>query len=539
MDKAKWNRSVRRLTWNVKHNGGGRGGGRLLIFLLAAALVVMTAKLFGGLPKRLGEELAEGAAALNQRLGERMLLQNRPLLSYIRGGEEARGTFRFMSEQLFGRELSFEEVQETGGESADRTSGGENTYPSPNDGTNTEAAGSGSSSYPESISGGDGTGNNKENPSEDGSGADDIPSHDKQGEENKGTGDKELVQIGESLLDQVKAENEGYGSYLPVGYVHGNIERLPVSSSESGQPGGAGTGSGGSGPAGGDLVGSANTEGPGGAPGESGAAGISAAKLLLENNYPLEKLSDSSYLLSNYYIVDSVTSAVPELFDGSRLLAEDLTIGKGTAGEKQEGYQILIYHTHASEGFSDSRPGEVMDTVRGPGEKLAEYLRAHGYTVYHDMTAYDRKDGKDNRNYAYTTARPKIEEFLAEHPEVEVIIDLHRDSGAKRVTEIDGKKTAKIMLFNGLCRNSSGPIADLENPNLVGNLSFSLQLNLVGRVLYPDLMYRIYLKNYRYNQHFRKRSLLIELGTEQNTVQEAYNAMEPLAELLDTVLRKQ
>ena len=179
-----------------------------------------------------------------------------------------------------------------------------------------------------------------------------------------------------------------------------------------------------------------------------------------------------------------------------------------------------------------------MDTVRGPGEALAEYLRGYGYTVYHDMTAYDRKDGKDNRNMAYSTARPQIEAFLEKHPEVEVIIDLHRDSGAKRVATIDGKKTAQIMLFNGLCRNASGPIADLENPNLERNLGFSLQLNLTGRVMYPNLMFRIYLKNYRYNQHFRPRCLLVELGTDQNTVEEAYNAMKPFAEILDMVLSK-
>ena len=119
---------------------------------------------------------------------------------------------------------------------------------------------------------------------------------------------------------------------------------------------------------------------------------------------------------------------------------------------------------------------------------------------------------------------------------MEVIIDLHRDSGARRATTINGKKTAQVMLFNGLCRNASGPIDYLDNPNLSGNLAFSLQTNLVGRVLYPDLMFRIYLKNYRYNQHFRERCMLIELGTDQNTVQEAYNAMEPLADILNTVL---
>ena len=250
--------------------------------------------------------------------------------------------------------------------------------------------------------------------------------------------------------------------------------------------------------------------------------------------YNMEELSDFEFLFENFYTMDKTTTISPEDLNAETLLAKDMRIDKSV-----EGPQILIYHTHASEGYADSKSGEVMDTVRGPGEALAEYLRGYGYTVYHDMTAYDRKDGKDNRNQAYSTARPQIEAFLEEHPEVQVVIDLHRDGGAKRVATVNGKKTAQVMLFNGLCRNASGPIDYLENKNLSGNLAFSLQTNLVGRVLYPDLMFRIYLKNYRYNQHFRERCMLIELGTDQNTVEEAYNAMEPLAQILDTVLRGQ
>ena len=56
--------------------------------------------------------------------------------------------------------------------------------------------------------------------------------------------------------------------------------------------------------------------------------------------------------------------------------------------------------------------------------------------------------------------------------------------------------------------------------------------------LYPDFMTKIYLKGYRYNLHLREKSLLIELGTDLNTVQEAQNAMEPLAEVLNEVLNE-
>lgn len=258
---------------------------------------------------------------------------------------------------------------------------------------------------------------------------------------------------------------------------------------------------------------------------------VVSVRKLLNTEYSLEKMKNLNYLLANFYIVDSSTKATASLFQTDILLNKDLTLEKN-----KEDVQILIYHTHASEGYSDSRPGEEKDTVVGPGEYLTELLRAKGYKVYHDKTAYDRKDGKDNRNYAYSTARPSIEAYLKKHPSVEVVIDLHRDGGTKRVAMVNGKETAQVMLFNGLCRNANGPIADLENPYILDNLAFSLQTNLVGRSMYPGLMYKIYLKNYRYNQHLCPRYLLIELGTQQNTVQEAYNAMEPLAEILNQVL---
>lgn len=268
--------------------------------------------------------------------------------------------------------------------------------------------------------------------------------------------------------------------------------------------------------------------------GDRNDRGTSAVSLssLLNTEYSIEKMKNLNYLLANYYIVDASTKAAASLFQAETLLSKDMRIDKAA----DNGPQILIYHTHASETYIDSRQGAEEDTVVGPGEYLSELLREMGYNVYHDKTAYDKKDGVDNRNYAYSTARPQIEKFLAENPSVQVVIDLHRDSGAKRTAMIDGKPTAQIMFFNGLSRNLNGPIADLENPYIIDNLAFSLQTNLIGRSMYPGLMYKIYLKNYRYNMHLAARYLLIELGTQNNTVEEAYNAMGALAEVLDQVL---
>jgi stage II sporulation protein P len=250
----------------------------------------------------------------------------------------------------------------------------------------------------------------------------------------------------------------------------------------------------------------------------------------------LEQIGDFSSLIANFYTVDEGTVADETLLDAETLLSEDLSI------EKDPGVpQILIYHTHSQESFADSREGEASDTIVGMGDILARELEdTYGYQVIHDTGVYDLVDGVLDRSAAYDYARTSIEQILTEHPEIEVIIDLHRDGveGQKFVTEIDGRPTAMIMFFNGISRNAQDqPISYLENPYTSQNLAFSLQLQLLARTEYPGFTRNIYLKAERFNLHFRPRSLLIEAGTQLNTVQEEQNAMYPLAALLDEVLQ--
>ena len=76
-----------------------------------------------------------------------------------------------------------------------------------------------------------------------------------------------------------------------------------------------------------------------------------------------------------------------------------------------------------------------------------------------------------------------------------------------------------------------------QNPNLSDNLAFSLQLQLKAKAYFPELVRHIYLRAYRYNLHFKPRSLLVEVGAQNNTVEEAINACDPLAHILDMVLK--
>lgn len=251
----------------------------------------------------------------------------------------------------------------------------------------------------------------------------------------------------------------------------------------------------------------------------------------VKEQYEWKDEKDKDRFLKNYYIADTSVGNVGTVLDGEKLLSVNTALERIT-----EEPQILIYHTHGTEGYKDSREGVEEDTVVGMGDILYEELTAKGFSVLHDRTTYDYVNGKDNRNYAYTTARPEIEAMLEKYPSIEVILDIHRDSGAARKAKIEGKDTAQIMLFNGLCRNADGPISHLPNPYLDDTLAFSLQLNLLGRERYPGLMFKNYLKNYRYNMHFTGHCMLVELGTQNNTVEEAQNGVRLLASLLYELL---
>lgn len=263
---------------------------------------------------------------------------------------------------------------------------------------------------------------------------------------------------------------------------------------------------------------------------------LTATDLTVQPLYTRNQLADFNFLMDHCYTVDSTTYVDANEMNADTLLAMDMSIRQDT-----DDYQILIYHTHSSsETFADSRPGVLEDTPIGLGDTLTSMLEGYGYKVYHDRTVYDQIDGKVDRNYAYTASGEAIDRILAEHPSIEVVIDLHRDGlnpHTHLVTEINGKPTAKIMFFNGVSRTvRNGELDYLYNPNRQANLAFSLQMYLTGEAMYDDYLRNIYIKGYQYNLDRRPKATLIEVGGQTNTVEEANNAMEPLAEILHRVL---
>ena len=244
------------------------------------------------------------------------------------------------------------------------------------------------------------------------------------------------------------------------------------------------------------------------------------------------KLADFDYVMNQFFILDSNTETNAQQICGTRFLKEDLSIK-----QDPEVPQILIYHTHSQEAFADSVPGDVNTGIVGVGEYLTQVLtEQYGYRVLHHTGQYD----VETRDNAYSRALPEVEQLLAKNPSIQVVIDLHRDEVAqdtRLVTELQGRPTAKFMFFNGLSRTrKTGDIDYLRNENQEANLAFSFQMQLKAAEYYPGLTRRIYLKGYRYNMHLCPRTLLVELGAQNNTYEEAINACDPLAHILDMVL---
>lgn len=194
-----------------------------------------------------------------------------------------------------------------------------------------------------------------------------------------------------------------------------------------------------------------------------------------------------------------------------------------------DGPQILIVHTHGTESFT--RDGTEPYTETGTahttdagysvirlGDEIARIFGEMGLSVLHDTTLYDYPayDG------AYDRARAGIEAVLAEHPTVQMVLDVHRDAlvGAdgtvyKPVLEVDGVKTAQVMLLVGT------DDAGAYFPDWTEHLALAMQLQRQMDALWPDLARPITLRTARFNQQLTKGSLLVEIGSHGNTLDEA------------------
>lgn len=209
-----------------------------------------------------------------------------------------------------------------------------------------------------------------------------------------------------------------------------------------------------------------------------------------------------------------------------------------------EGPQILILHSHGSEGYTPPAGEEVVWSgnlrttdsrynVVGVGDAMAEVFSAAGISVLHDRTLYDYP----SYNEAYDRSLAAIQSYLAQYPSIRFILDVHRDAiedadgnQYKVVSTVEEGTAAQLTLVVG----SDG--GGLSHPNWKENLKLAVALQDTILQQYPTLMRPVLLRNSRYNQHAATGSLLVEVGAAGNSPDEAELAGRLFAQKMVEVL---
>jgi stage II sporulation protein P len=192
-----------------------------------------------------------------------------------------------------------------------------------------------------------------------------------------------------------------------------------------------------------------------------------------------------------------------------------------------------IYHTHNAEAYAGDggvdrvkggQSGEVVEV----GKLLLEALKQEGINAVHSAVIHDEVYDK-SYDHSYQTAV----QMLEENPTIRILLDIHRDGiptqVGKSTVSIDNKEVAKIMIVLGQM-----------NPNWEKNNEIAQELIKLAEELYPGLFFAKirYASEARYNQHLTNGALLLEIGSQLNTLEEAKGAVQPLAKVLKAYLEK-
>lgn len=209
------------------------------------------------------------------------------------------------------------------------------------------------------------------------------------------------------------------------------------------------------------------------------------------------------------------------------------------------GAEVLIVHTHTTESFTEEgkdtytlqdsdRSTDENKNIVQVGKRICEVLNENGIKAIHDTTVHDYP----SYNGAYNRALATIKKNIAENPEIKVVLDVHRDGmtradGTKlKVTaDVEGKTAAQVMFVVGT--DSGGLKHDFWKSNAI----FAAKLQEKANEMYPSLVRPLNLREERFNQHMTHGSIIIEVGSNGNTLNEAIYGGECIAKVISAVLK--
>lgn len=202
--------------------------------------------------------------------------------------------------------------------------------------------------------------------------------------------------------------------------------------------------------------------------------------------------------------------------------------------------QVLVMHTHTTECYDgDQMNGETErntdDTlnVAAVGEEICRVLEENGIKTLHDKTYHDYPSYQGS----YTRALSTVESQLKANPSIKIVLDVHRDAfiypdGSKLKVECEqnGVSASQVMLVVG--SDSMG----LWHENWRENLKFAAKIQNAANIMYPGLMRPINLRTERFNGHTTNGSLILEVGSNGNTLSQAKEGGKYVARAIAAVL---
>ncbi len=191
--------------------------------------------------------------------------------------------------------------------------------------------------------------------------------------------------------------------------------------------------------------------------------------------------------------------------------------------------RVLIYHTHNSEAYTGDEKRKAVGGVISAGRLLTQTLEGDfGIKTAHSEAVNDRPDFTK----AYINSQQLLKQYVNKYPNMEVVIDLHRDAGMNKrqdtLVKIEGVECAKLLLVMGDAHEGYKT-----------NLAFARKVQEKADELYPGLMKPLRIANdRRYNQQLHPHAILLEVGSDLNTAEDAANSVKFFARVIAEVLQE-
>lgn len=245
----------------------------------------------------------------------------------------------------------------------------------------------------------------------------------------------------------------------------------------------------------------------------------------------IKSLSSTEFLLKYSFGIDHFNTGTAAVITTPVVKEDDEPI------ETNKVPLVYIFNTHQTEGYNSNflETFNINNTVFLGSHILGEYLNDLGIGVIVEENSVVDVLNTNGWKYgrSYKASRILMEEAYKNNPSLKFFIDLHRDSASydRTVTEIDGKKYARVLFVVGL-----------EHDNYQENLNLANYLNDEVKKFNGNLSRGVLQKkgsgvNGIYNQDFNRNTILIEVGGQYNYIEEVNNTLKVIANIIYDYLK--